>query len=155
VRSELERILASRCFEQAARSSKFLRFVVGETLAGQGDRLKGYTIAIEVFGRSQDFDAQSDPLVRVEAGRLRRRLTEYYADEGRADSVRIELPRGSYNVTASYHPSAADILLGPMPDSAAVADNEAARNRRRWRRIRFQNRSSLKDDPHSTEPAGP
>jgi adenylate cyclase len=136
VRSELERILSSRCFEQAARSSKFLRFVVEQTLAGQGDRLKGYTIAIEVFGRSEDFDAQSDPLVRVEAGRLRRRLTEYYADEGRNDSVRIELPRGSYSVTASYYPSAADILLGPMPDSAAVADNEAARNRRRWRRIR-------------------
>jgi adenylate cyclase len=135
VRAELERILASRCFEQAARSSKFLRFVVEQTLGGQGDRLKGYTIAIEVFGRSQDFDAQSDPLVRVEAGRLRRRLTEYYADEGRNDSVRIELPRGSYNVTSSYHPPAAEVLLGPMPESAPV-DNEAARNRRRWRRIR-------------------
>jgi adenylate cyclase len=135
VRAELERILASRCFEQAARSSKFLRFVVEQTLAGHGDRLKGYTIAIEVFGRSADFDAQSDPLVRVEAGRLRRRLTEYYADEGRNDSVRIELPRGSYTVTSGYHPPAADVLLGPMPDGAA-ADNEAARNRRRWRRIR-------------------
>jgi adenylate cyclase len=135
IRAELERILSSRCFEQAARSSKFLRFVVEQTLAGQGDRLKGYTIALEVFGRSEDFDAQSDPLVRVEAGRLRRRLTEYYADEGRNDSVRIELPRGSYNVTASYHPPAAEVLLGPMPESTP-ADNEAARNRRRWRRIR-------------------
>jgi adenylate cyclase len=135
VHAELERILSSRCFEQAARSSKFLRYVVEQTLAGQGDRLKGYTIAIEVFGRSQDFDAQSDPLVRVEAGRLRRRLTEYYADEGRNDPVRIELPRGSYNVTSSYHPPAAEVLLGPMPESAPV-DNEAARNRRRWRRIR-------------------
>ena len=96
VRAGLERILASRCFEQAARSSKFLRFVVEQTFAGQGERLKGYTIAIEVFGRPPDFDAQSDPLVRVEAGRLRRRLTEYYADEGRDDPVRIELPRGRY-----------------------------------------------------------
>jgi hypothetical protein len=76
VRAGLERVLASRCFEQAARSSAFLRFVVEQTLAGQGDRLKGYTIAVEVFARPPDFDAQTDPLVRVEAGRLRRRLIE-------------------------------------------------------------------------------
>lgn len=139
VRAALERILASRCFEQAARSSSFLRFVVEQTLAGQGDRLKGYTIAVEVFGRPADFDAQSDPLVRVEAGRLRRRLIEYYADEGRDDPVRIELPRGSYSVVSSYHgrhaaePASASVLLGPMPDHH---ETEAARNRRRWRRIR-------------------
>lgn len=137
MRAALERVLASRCFEQAARSSSFLRYVVEQTLAGQGERLKGYTIAVEVFGRPVDFDAQSDPLVRVEAGRLRRRLIEYYADEGRDDPVRIELPRGSYSVASSYHgrhaaPSAA-VLLGPMPDQQ---ENAAARNRRRWRRIR-------------------
>jgi adenylate cyclase len=135
VRGELGRILASRCFEQATRSSKFLQFVVDQTLAGQGDRLKGYTIAIEVFGRSPDFDAQSDPLVRVEAGRLRRRLTEYYADEGRNDSVRIELPRGSYNILASYYPPPAEVLLGPMPQTSSE-QSKAASNRRRWRRVR-------------------
>lgn len=134
MRAALERILASRCFEQAARSSSFLRFVVGETLAGHGDRLKGYTIAVEVFGRPVDFDAQSDPLVRVEAGRLRRRLIEYYADEGRDDPVRIDLPRGSYQVVSSYHAaSSAAVLLGPMPEHH---EDAAARNRRRWRRIR-------------------
>ena len=142
IRAELERILASRCFEQAARSSGFLRFVVEQTLAGQGERLKGYTIAVEVFDRPPDFDAQTDPLVRVEAGRLRRRLIEYYADEGRDNPVRLELPRGSYSVVATYAarnapltPAAADILLGPMP-AEQPAENEAARNRRRWRRIR-------------------
>lgn len=136
VRAALERILASRCFEQAARSSKFLRFVVEQTLAGQGDRLKGYTVAIEVFGRSPDFDAQSDPLVRVEAGRLRRRLTEYYAEEGRNDAVRIELPRGSYSIAASYHPPPAEVLLGPMPSSGVAEQGDSASNRRKWRRIR-------------------
>jgi adenylate cyclase len=135
VRAALERMLASRCFEQASRSSKFLRFVVEQTLAGQGDRLKGYTIAIEVFGRPADFDAQSDPLVRVEAGRLRRRMTEYYSDEGRSDAVRIHLPRGSYSVTSSYYPPPAEVLLGPMPPNAPAA-HVAADNRRRWRRIR-------------------
>jgi adenylate cyclase len=95
-RAALERILASRCFQQAGRASDFLRFVVEQTLAGNGQRLKGYTIGVEVFGRPADFDAQSDALVRVEAGRLRRRLVEYYADEGSGDTVRIELPRGTY-----------------------------------------------------------
>jgi adenylate cyclase len=142
VRAELERILASRCFEQAARSSSFLRFVVEQTLAGQGDRLKGYTIAVEVFGRPAEFDAQTDPLVRVEAGRLRRRLLEYYADEGRDDPVRIELPRGSYSVVSAYHVPSAAAVPGsalppvPMPDEKHAAENEAARNRRRWRRTR-------------------
>ena len=59
-RAALERILASRCFQQAGRASDFLRFVVEQTLAGNGQRLKGYTIGVEVFGRPADFDAQSD-----------------------------------------------------------------------------------------------
>ena len=101
-RAALERILASRVFEQAGRASEFLRFVVEETLAGRGDRLKGYTIAVEVFDKPQTFDAQSDPLVRVEAGRLRRRLVEYYHGDGQTDLVRIELPRGGYAPSFSY-----------------------------------------------------
>ena len=72
-RAALERILASRCFQQAGRASDFLRFVVDQTLAGGGQRLKGYTIGVEVFGRPVDFDAQSDALVRVEARRGVRR----------------------------------------------------------------------------------
>lgn len=102
IRAALDRVLDSRCFEHAGRASDFLRFVVGETLAGESDRLKGYTIAIQVFGRPPSFDAQSDPLVRVEALRLRQRLTEYYAGEGAADPVRLQLPRGSYAVKATY-----------------------------------------------------
>jgi adenylate cyclase len=94
--------LRSRAFERADRASSFLRFVVGETLARRGDRLKGYTIAVQVFGRPADFAAQTDPLVRVEAVRLRQRLVEYYASEGSADLVRLDLPRGGYAVAAAY-----------------------------------------------------
>jgi adenylate cyclase len=116
VRVELERILASRCFQQAGRASHFLRFVVDQTLAGSGQRLKGYTIGVEVFGRPADFDAQSDALVRVEAGRLRRRLVEYYASEGLTDPVRIELPRGSYAVECHLVEAAAPAPLAlPAP----------------------------------------
>ena len=102
IRAELERVLSSRCFAQAERHKAFLRFVVEETLAGRSDRLKGYTIGVQVFERPEDFDAQSDPLVRVEAGRLRRRLAEYYATEGQDDAVRIELSRGSYAAGFSF-----------------------------------------------------
>jgi TolB-like protein len=98
----LDRVLRSRAFEHADRASNFLRFVVAETLAGRGERLKGYTIAVQVFGRPAHFDAHTDPLVRVEAVRLRQRLVEYYASEGTADPVRLALPRGGYAVTAAY-----------------------------------------------------
>ena len=105
VTAALERILRSRCFAHATRASDFLRFVVDKTLAGEGARLKGYTIAIHVFGRAADFDAKTDPLVRVEALRLRQRLTEYYAGEGSQDRVRLEVPRGGYVMKASYVPT--------------------------------------------------
>lgn len=120
IREALDRVLNSRCFEHAGRASEFLRFVVAETLAGSGDRLKGYTIAVEVFGRPPSFDAQSDPLVRVEALRLRQRLTEYYSGDGAADPVRLALPRGSYAVKAAYaaaeeQPSAPAPAPAPPP----------------------------------------
>jgi adenylate cyclase len=132
VRAELERILTSRCFQQAGRSSEFLRFVVEQSLAGSADRLKGYTIAIEVFNRPADFDAQADPLVRVEAGRLRRRLLEYYVAEGSANPLRIDLPRGSYAPEARYAPPA-DPAVEPLVAPPPVAPT---RPPRRWRRAR-------------------
>jgi adenylate cyclase len=138
IREQLERILGSRCFEQAGRSSKFLRFAAEQTLAGLGERLKGYTIAVEVFGRPADFDAQNDPLVRVEAGRLRRRLAEYYAGEGKRDELRVDLPRGGYAVVWSYPPAAESpvrLASAPAPDSSSAAA-DAVPPRRRRRRLR-------------------
>jgi len=99
----LHRVLGSEVFEAAGRAREFLTFIVQETLAGRGDRLKGYSIAVQVFERPADFDAQTDPLVRVEAGRLRRRLAEYYQTQGRDDAVRIELPRGGYTPVFVRH----------------------------------------------------
>jgi adenylate cyclase len=129
VREALERVLASRSFQQAGRASDFLRFVVEQTLAGAGQRLKGYTIGVEVFGRPATFDAQSDALVRVEAGRLRRRLIEYYAGEGSADPIRVELPRGTY--AAEYRFARSDDrpapVAPPRPPGPAAAGPSAWR----------------------------
>ena len=131
VRAELERVIASRCFQLAGRAKDFLTYVVEETLAGRADRLKGYTIGIEVFGRpAADFDAQTDPLVRVEAGRLRRRLVEYYATEGPGNPVRIGLPRGGYSAEFTFA-SAAQPAMTPLETSPLAVPVPSRRSRRR------------------------
>lgn len=96
IRGELQRILASTDFEASERNRHFLRYVVEETLSGRAERIKAYTIATSVFGRDASFDAQVDSIVRIEAGRLRRALERYYLTAGRADGVRITIPRGGY-----------------------------------------------------------
>jgi TolB-like protein len=103
VREQLERILASAEFVATDRLRSFLRFVVEETLAGRADGLKGYTIALEVLGRDATFDPQNDPSVRMEAGKLRRRLERYYLGAGRRDPIRIDIPKGTYAPTFAYH----------------------------------------------------
>jgi serine/threonine-protein kinase len=95
-RRELERVLASSGFARNERLSRFLRFVVERSLEGKESELKESVIAIEVFGRRADYDPKLDSIVRTEAGRLRARLAEYYAGEGSADPVVIELPKGGY-----------------------------------------------------------
>jgi hypothetical protein len=101
VRAALDRVCVSGPFLASPKLKDFLRFVVESTLAGRGDRLKGYTIGVEALGRRDDFDPQTDPIVRVEATRLRRALARYYAGEGERDPVVIEMPRGHY--VAAFH----------------------------------------------------
>src|SRR5262245_31517530 len=96
VRRELDTILSSHGFVQSKRLADFLRFVVERHLDGKDDELKETLLAIEVFGRKPDYDPKQDSIVRTEAGRLRSKLIEYYAGEGRNDSVIIELPKGRY-----------------------------------------------------------
>jgi TolB-like protein/tetratricopeptide (TPR) repeat protein len=96
IRRELKRILVSRSFRQVDRLQRFLSFIVEETLSGRGDRLKEYPVGVDVFGKDQSFDPRMDPIVRVQARRLRIRLTTYYQDEGQNDEVIIELPKGGY-----------------------------------------------------------
>ena len=90
------RVLASAAFQSSPKLAAFLRFVVDAALSGRSDRIKGYTIGTEALGRGKDFDPQSDPIVRVEAGRLRRTLDAYYAGPGADDPIVIALPVGNY-----------------------------------------------------------
>ena len=96
VLAELEKILSSNAFAHSERHSRFLRFVVEQTLQGKGDQLKEYLLGVEVFHRPPSFDPRIDSTVRTEASRLRSRLKEYYEGEGRDDPILIELLKGSY-----------------------------------------------------------
>lgn len=96
VQRSLERLLGSTQFRGAHRLAEFLRFIVRETLDGKSEDLKETVIAEHVFGRRPDFDPRLDSVVRVEATNLRKRLREYYLEEGAGDEVRIEVPRGGY-----------------------------------------------------------
>jgi TolB-like protein len=96
VRASLAMMLASPLFAGSPRQQRFLEYLVTNTLAGDADRLKGYTIAVEVFDRKEDFDPSLDAIVRVEATRLRNKLREYYDTLGKSDSVRIDFPKGGY-----------------------------------------------------------
>lgn len=101
VRAQLERILESDEFQGSDRTRRFLRYVVEETLAGRADRIKAFSVAVAAFDRDETFNPQADPIVRIEAGRLRRCLERYYLVAGGADGVRIEIPKGCYVPTFS------------------------------------------------------
>ncbi|RWL79941.1 MAG: hypothetical protein EOR67_22040 [Mesorhizobium sp.] len=96
VRETLERLLASETFGRSERARRLLRYLVEREQAGEADRLKGVSIAMDVFGKDGDFDASTDAVVRVQAGRLRELLDQYFANEGVAEPVRIAIPRGGY-----------------------------------------------------------
>lgn len=96
IRAQLEKILAAEAFSHSERLPRFLRFAVEQELDGHGAELKEYQIGTEVFDRQTSYDPRIDPIVRVEAGRLRSKLKEFYSAEGRNDLILIDLPKGSY-----------------------------------------------------------
>ena len=96
IRAQLNRMLGHAEFHATEKMQDFLRFVVEETLAGRSRHIKGFTIATEVYGRDADFDAAHDPVVRIQAGRLRRAMERYYLVAGGQDPIRILIPKGSY-----------------------------------------------------------
>ena len=96
IHEELERILSSDLFSRSIVLSSFLKFVVNETLQRRGEELKEYTIAVSALGRSTDFNPQTDAIVRIHAGRLRRLLNKYYEGPGITDPIKIQIVKGTY-----------------------------------------------------------
>ncbi|EKF59564.1 hypothetical protein QWE_10087 [Agrobacterium albertimagni AOL15] len=112
VSEALQRVLRSRTFARSERLRSFLKFIVEMEQLGLSHQLKGYTIGIDVFSRNHGFDPGTDPLVRVQAGKLRKLLNQFYADEGRDDPLRIRIPLGGYVPVYDRVASSADISHG-------------------------------------------
>jgi hypothetical protein len=120
IQDALDRVISSREIVNSERKKRFLKFIVQETLAGNADRIKAYTIAVDVFNRDPSFDPVSDPVVRIEAGRLRRCLEHYYLTEGAMDRLRITIPKGSYVPQFIMREVAAPSILRALEDDKSV-----------------------------------
>jgi TolB-like protein/Tfp pilus assembly protein PilF len=121
IRTELDKILSSSTFASAERMRGFLTFVVEHTLSSSGEPLKEIIIGMELYSSREDFDPRISAAVRVDASRLRGKLREYYVQEGAADPVVIELPRGSYTPVFRDNPARADSVASASPTEPAVA----------------------------------
>lgn len=130
IRAELDRLTISPEFDIPARAKKFLRYIVEEALAGRADRIKAYTVGTEVFDRDPGFDAQNDPVVRIEAGRLRRALERYYLIAGLSDPVVISIPKGGY--VPLFELRQAEKAAAPPLPPVAVSDNAVPPPTRRY-----------------------
>ncbi len=144
VEEQLERMLASPLFTQSKRYAPFLRHVVEKTLDGQEDRLKERVLGSELFGRAPDYDSNNDPVVRVTAGEVRKRIAQYYDDSAHRNELRIDLPIGTY--VAQFHPGlAVDEEHRAAPQSALLQADPAfspeSGKRPRHRRARPERRA--------------
>ena len=132
-RAELQTVLQSPVFVRSPALSHLLSYLCEKTFAGETDQIKEYSIAIDVFDRRDSFDQDSDSIVRVEANRLRKRLSEYYAREGAADPVRISIPLGQYVPGFQTQPSpAASAIVEVQPQESAQAHLSSEWYRRTW-----------------------
>jgi TolB-like protein/tetratricopeptide (TPR) repeat protein len=131
IRSHLLRVTGSPEFAGAPRLARFLSYIVETAVAGQTDRIKESLIAVEVYGRRPDYNPQIDSTVRVEAGRLRARLSQYYASRGAGDRVRIHVPKGGYvPVFETISPKAAPAAEVEMPPAPLDALTSGMSRRR-------------------------
>ena len=138
IQEALRRVLESQRLSSAPTMGRFLSYVVNQKLAGKEDDLKAYTIAVDALGRSEDFDPQSAPSVRVLAGRLRTSLAEYYSDEGAGDPIRIFVPTGTYRPTFSTANFENAVQKGRSSDTPSKTEEkvttEPAKNgNKRWK----------------------
>jgi hypothetical protein len=120
VRATLERVLGSHLFRGSRRCQILLRHIVEQTLGGDSGSLKERTLGIEVFGRPADYDTSQDPIVRASAAEIRKKLAQYYQENGHGSECRIELLSGSY--IAEFH------FSGPVEAPVIAASHPLKRN---------------------------
>jgi len=121
VREYLAALLIRKDFNTSDRNRRFLSYIVEETLEGRAERIKAYNIALAALDRGDDFDPLTDPIVRIEASRLRRALEHYYLTVGKSDSIRIGIPKGSYVPTFEFGVDPSPSTVAPEPASISTA----------------------------------
>ena len=122
VREQLERITSSTAFRTSDRLKHFITFVSSQALQGKAGHLKEYAVGVHVFGRETAFDPRTDPVVRVQARRLRARLERYYHEEGQNDEIVVDLPKGGYAPVFRRRAIAAQ----PRPSATTLQENTVA-----------------------------
>lgn len=139
IRTQLRKILSSRTFVRSERLARFLSFTVEEMLAGRGEELKEFVIGVEVFDKNEKYDPRMDPIVRVEARRLREKLRKYYETEGFTDPIQIEFPTGSYSPVVQTR------------DAAQVSGGSAATTESAIAVLPFANLSSEQENEYFSD----
>ncbi|MCY1743868.1 hypothetical protein [Ensifer sp. SL37] len=132
IRRTLRRILESKAFARSERLRAFLAYVVEKEMIGEGHQLKGYSIAIDVFDRPQAFNADSDPLVRVHAGKLRKLLKAFYEGDGAEEEWRIAIPKGTYVPEYRHARTEVAETAAPAPRQPKPAKRRFAGHRPAW-----------------------
>jgi adenylate cyclase len=138
---QLERMVDSPDFHASPQQVDLLKYVVDQTLAGNTDRIKGYTVATEVFGRRSDFDQSIDPIVSIQASRLRQALERYYETAGKYDPIRIDIPRGTYVPVFEKRPHTQTI------DASIDREHPDIKAKSTWPSVFIQSLSNLSGDP--------
>lgn len=136
IEQQLERLLSSSFFSHSRRFPAFLRYVVERTLEGESEQLKERTLGIEIFGKGAEYDTATDPIVRVTAAEIRKRIALYYQEPGHEQEMRISLPLGSY--IPHFHPPDAelptiDIPASTLAESVLVVEPTTPPHKSRWK----------------------
>jgi hypothetical protein len=129
--AQIEKLVGSQVLHGSESLCKLLRYLAKHALDHPGAPIKEYQIATEVFGRSADFDPQLDSMVRVQAGRLRGKLSEYYSANGAEDAITVELPKGTYVLAFHHHASGRRPHASP-PVDAQWQGLRADNGQRKW-----------------------
>jgi hypothetical protein len=127
---QINRLVSSHALHGSESLCKLLRYLAKHAVEHPGTAIKEFQIATEVFGRSADFDPQLDSMVRVQAGRLRSKLTEYYSSDGLEDPIVVELPKGTY--VLSFHPRSASAAKSASGSANGVISKNEKSTERRW-----------------------
>lgn len=127
-KAQIDRILQSRTLHSSQGLRRLLQFLADKSLCGEADQLKEYSIGIDAFGKPSTYDPRQDSTVRIQVGRLRQKLVEYYQTEGKDDPLILELPKGRYKL--SWHPRPQTEIVVPLTSPSETSVAAANRTRR-------------------------